>query len=202
MLVKICGITNLEDAQHAVDLGANALGFIFVSSSPRNIRPDTATSIISRIPSSIVKVGVFVNEQYAAIESICKQTGITCVQFHGDETPEDLAGYNLPVWKVFRVSPTFDVSVVGRYSASAYLFDTFSRKMYGGTGTTFDWRIAVKAKHYGNVILSGGLNPQNVAEAVRTVRPFGIDVNSGVEASPGKKDAAKLEKLFDELQTL
>jgi phosphoribosylanthranilate isomerase len=183
-------------------LGANALGFIFVSSSPRNIQPDTAASIISRIPSSVVTVGVFVNEQYDAVGSISKQTGITCVQFHGDETPEDLAGYHLPVWKVFRVSPTFDVSVVGRYSASAYLFDTFSRKMYGGTGTTFDWRIAVKAKHYGNVILSGGLNPQNVAEAVCTVRPFGIDVNSGVEASPGKKDAAKLEKLFDELRTL
>jgi phosphoribosylanthranilate isomerase len=202
MLVKICGITNLEDAQRAIDLGANALGFIFASSSPRNVHPDTVASIISHLPSSIKKVGVFVNETRESINSIIKQTDITCLQFHGDELPEDLSGYTLPVWKAFHVLSTFDVSVVAKYSASAYLLDTFSSKTYGGTGKTFDWHIAAQAKQYGNVILSGGLNSQNVAEAVLTVQPFGIDVNSGVEASPGKKDAAKLEKLFDELRVL
>jgi phosphoribosylanthranilate isomerase len=202
MLIKICGITNLEDAQRAVDLGANALGFVFVPSSPRYIIPEKAISIISRLPSSVQKVGVFVNEQPSVIASIIEQTGITCLQFHGDETPENLQGYTLPVWKAFRVTSTFDVAVVGRYSADAYLLDTFSSRTYGGTGKTFDWRIAAQAKQYGKIILSGGLNPQNVVDAVCTVQPFGIDVNSGVEASPGKKDAAKLKKLFDEVRIL
>jgi phosphoribosylanthranilate isomerase len=200
MLIKICGITNVEDAQRVVDLGANALGFVFVPSSPRNVGLEIAASIISHLPSTITKVGVFVNEQPSVITSIIEQTGITCLQFHGDEAPEALHGYRLPVWKAFRVSSTFDVAVVGSYSADAYLLDTFSSKSYGGTGKTFDWRIAAQAKQYGKIILSGGLNPQNVADAVRTVQPFGIDVNSGVEASPGKKDAAKLKKLFDEVQ--
>ncbi len=166
------------------------------------MQPELTFSIISHLPSAITKVGVFVNEQPSVITSIIGQTGITCLQFHGDEAPEDLQGYSSPVWKAFHVSSTFDVAVVGRYSADAYLLDTFSSKSYGGTGKTFDWRIAAQAKQYGNVILSGGLNPQNVADAVRTVQPFGIDVNSGVEASPGKKDAAKLVKLFDELRRL
>jgi phosphoribosylanthranilate isomerase len=202
MLVKICGITNLEDAERAIEYGADALGFIFVPASPRYVPTEIAASIISRLPSTVQKVGVFVNESERKIHSMIEQTGITHLQFHGDEMPDDLAGYTLPVWKAFRVSPAFDVAVISKYSADAYLLDTFSSKSYGGTGKTFDWRIAARVKQYGNIILSGGLNPHNVADAVRTVQPYGIDVNSGVEATPGKKDAAKLKKLFDELKRL
>lgn len=202
LLVKICGITNLEDAERAVDIGVDALGFIFVPASPRYVTIEHAASIISCLPSTVQKVGVFVNEEKQKIDSVIEQTGITQIQLHGDELPEDVAAFSVPVWKVFRVSPSFDVASIEKYSVSAYLLDAFSTNAYGGTGKTFDWRIAIEAKKYGSIILSGGLNPQNIAVAVRTVKPFGIDVNSGIESAPGKKDFAKLKMLFDELKRL
>ncbi|HVN48550.1 MAG TPA: phosphoribosylanthranilate isomerase, partial [Bacteroidota bacterium] len=193
---------NLNDAECAIECGTDALGFIFVPASPRCISIDTVVSIISRLPSSIIKVGVFVNESQKKIHSVIEQTGITHLQLHGEESPEETTKYSIPVWKAFRVSPSFDVASIKQYSAAAYLLDAYSTNAYGGTGQTFDWRIAVEAKQYGNIILSGGLNPQNIAAAVRTVQPFGIDVNSGVESAPGKKNSVKLKMLFDELKRL
>jgi len=202
VIVKICGITNPEDARIAVDLGADALGFIFVPSSPRFIRPDAAAEILDSFPTSLRKAGVFVNAKREEILAVLKKTGINCLQLHGDELPDDTQGYSVPVWKAFRVADSFDPGVLDRYPVDAFVLDAFQPKMYGGTGKTFDWRHAVEARKHYRIILGGGLTPDNIVRAVETVRPFGVDVNSGVERSPGKKDAALLKKLFKNIKNI
>jgi phosphoribosylanthranilate isomerase len=145
---------------------------------------------------------VFVNAPRNEVLDAIRISGIGCVQLHGEEKPEDAEGYPIPVYKAFRVGQDFDSRILGQYKTSAYLLDTFVNGQHGGTRKTFDWRIAVDAKRYGRIILSGGITPENVLEAMRTVRPYAIDVNSGVESSPGRKDKARLQQLFATVRQL
>jgi phosphoribosylanthranilate isomerase len=195
--VKICGITNLEDALFAAECGADALGFIFYSKSPRSITPDKAASIIAKLPPFITTVGVFVNEVPGQMREILEKTGIKALQLHGEEPPE-ACGIWTPVIKSFRVSDFVDLKLLEHYrNASAFLLDTFSRTEYGGTGRIFNWDIAVEAKALGRIILAGGLTPENIGQAVRRVRPYAVDVSSGVEAEKGRKDLKKVKEFIE-----
>lgn len=197
--VKICGITNLEDAMLACELGADALGFIFYEKSPRHILLEKAKTIMKSLPPFVTKIGVFVNMELKELNRVCKNLQIDLVQLHGDETPDYCGQVNVPCLKVFRVKNNFDVAILQDYQTRGFLLDTFQTNNYGGTGETFDWNIAKKAKKYGNIVLSGGLNPGNILEALNFVNPYAVDVCSGVEAFPGKKDPVKLKTLFEEI---
>lgn len=194
--IKICGITNLEDAEAAVEFGADALGFVFYSKSPRAISPDNARSIISSLPPFINTVGVFVDEDKTSIEKIASYTGLNVIQLHGTEAPP-ACSLSRKVIKAIRVKELADLESLRNYSSvSAFLLDSYSPNSYGGTGQLFNWDIAVEAKRFGNIILAGGLNHTNIENAIRTVKPYGIDVATGVEGiKKGKKDLMKL-KLF------
>jgi len=198
--VKICGITNIDDALSATDFGADALGFIFVKSSPRYITPRAAQKIIQELPPFVVPVGVIDEMAHNGILEIIGQTGIGCVQLHGEEMPKQIRQYPVPVVQSFRVDSDFDPEILRRYRGPAYLLDTKVSGVLGGTGQTFDWEIAVQAKKYGRIILAGGLNPENILEAARRVQPYAVDINSGVEERPGKKDLTKLKLLFEQLK--
>lgn len=201
MKVKICGITRIEDAVAAVEEGADAIGLIFASASPRYIEPDRAREIIRQLPPFVTPVGVFVNESRGGILRTIGVTGIRCLQLHGGESPSDTEGYPVPVIKSFRVAEDFDLQSLAAYTADAYLLDAYSPASPGGTGKTFDWRIAGEALTLGRIILSGGITPANVAEAVRSVRPYAIDLSSGVESSPGVKDRMKIRALFEQIRS-
>lgn len=193
--VKICGITNLKDALSSMEFGADALGFVFFKQSPRYIQPHTARDIIENLPPFITTVGVFVNEDKQVIDKILELTGIDYIQLHGDESPETCAFWKKS-FKAFRVREFVDLSILQRYVCKTFLLDTYSRDSYGGTGLIFNWDIAVEAKRFGNVILSGGLTPENIQKAVRHVMPYCVDVSSGVESDKkGIKDTEKL-RLF------
>ncbi|MBI5025951.1 MAG: phosphoribosylanthranilate isomerase [Nitrospirae bacterium] len=193
--VKICGITNIEDALAAVKFGADALGFVFYKGSPRVITPDRAKDIISKLPPLVSTVGVFVNEDLREIKRIIQHAGLDTVQLHGDEPPE-MCAISRRIIKAIRVKDLTDLEPLSRYKVSAFLLDTYTPETLGGTGQIFNWDIAVEAKRFGRIILAGGLTPQNVAEAIQWVRPYGIDVATGVEgAKKEKKDHAKM-KLF------
>ncbi|MGB3364734.1 MAG: phosphoribosylanthranilate isomerase [Thermodesulfobacteriota bacterium] len=198
--IKICGITNMEDAQAAADYGADALGFIFYKESKRYVDPQVAKSIISSLPPFITTVGVFVNQGMDEISQIKEATGIQVAQLHGDETPEFVSSLPIDVIKVIRVKDKSDLDKVAQYSAQAILFDTYSDKEYGGTGESFDWEILNNLSSEKKVILSGGLNPENVLEAVQIVRPYAVDVSSGVEDTPGKKDHTKIKKFIEAIK--
>jgi phosphoribosylanthranilate isomerase len=202
MKVKICGITNIEDALLAAECGADALGFIFVKSSPRYIDPKEAHKIIQRLDPFIISVGVFADAPRDEIYGTIDQTGIGCVQLHGNELPGHLANFPLPVFKSFRVDKYFTPETLQKYKGVAYLLDASVDGILGGTGKTFDWSVAIAAKAYGRIILAGGLNPENIVEAVRTVQPYAVDINSGVETTPGRKDKHKLKLLFDNIRHL
>jgi phosphoribosylanthranilate isomerase len=195
--IKICGITNIEDAIAAIEYGADALGFVFHHRSPRVVTPETAKTIISRIPPFITTVGVFVNEDRTKVEKIARETGLDIIQLHGSEPPES-CHMSKKVIKAIRVKELTDLEPLKRYQVSAFLLDTYSPHAIGGTGLIFNWDIAVEARKFGPIILAGGLTPDNVEEAVRWVQPYGIDVSSGVEGDrKGRKDRNKL-KLFIE----
>ena len=195
--IKICGITNTEDAIDAINCGADAIGFVFHKKSPRAVNPETARAIISRIPPFITTVGVFVNEDRTKVEKIARDTGIDIIQLHGSEPPE-ACHMSIKVIKAIRVKELTDLEPLKRYQVSAFLLDTFSPYEAGGTGLIFNWDIAVEAKNFGRIILAGGLTPDNVEEAVQWVQPYGIDVSTGVEGDrKGRKDRDKL-KLFIE----
>ena len=196
MRVKICGITRVEDAVVAADAGADAVGLIFVPSSPRYISPESAARIVRALPQTITPVGVFVNESREEIGRVVARSGVRALQLHGEESPEATIGFTIPVIKSFRVGEEFSVESVRGYPVSAILLDALVPGLYGGTGKTFDWNIAIAAKAYGRVILSGGIHAENVSDAIRSVRPYAIDVNSGVESSPGIKDPEKIAALF------
>ena len=196
--VKICGITRLEDARQAVDLGAAALGFNFYPPSPRYIEPIAARAIVRRLPPFVTPVGVFANETDAGqVFSIASAAGATVVQLHGPGFP-DLHGLLTAFTLVVAVAVRegFKVEELGKLKPSAYLLDAFDPDRPGGTGKTFDWNAAREAKRYGPIILAGGLTPENVGQAVRVVRPFAVDVASGVESAAGIKDPAKLRAFF------
>lgn len=194
--VKICGITNMEDALSAVDYGADALGFVFFEKSPRYITPDKAREIISRIPPFVTTVGVFVNEEAARINEIMDIAGIDILQLHGDEKP-DACNICHRVIKAFRVKNLTDLKPLESYRCSAFLLDTYSPESYGGTGQIFNWDIAVEAKRFGRIVLSGGLNPDNIEKAVMYVRPYAVDVSSGIEEQKGKKDLKKMKAFIE-----
>lgn len=207
MLVKICGITNLDDALLAAELGATALGFIFVHTSPRYTFPENAAAILRTVRQEFgakapLMVGVFVNTPREEILKILHVVSLDCLQFHGDEHPHELQGYEQRVWKAFRVSEKFQAESMLQYAAEAYVLDAYDPASYGGTGKTFNWQKAYDAKRYANIILSGGLKPQNILTAIRKVAPYGVDINSGVELVPGKKDHEKLRQLFSLLNTM
>jgi phosphoribosylanthranilate isomerase len=196
--IKICGITNREDALAAIECGADALGFVFYSESPRAITPEIAKSIVSEFQPFITSVGVFVNETRKELERIADYAGLNIVQLHGTESPEDCC-LNRTVIKAIRVKDLTDLEPLTHYkSASAFLLDTYAPNSIGGTGQRFNWEIAIEAKKFGKIILAGGLTPDNVADAIQTVLPYGIDVCSGVESSKkGKKDLKKLRKFIE-----
>lgn len=196
--IKICGISNLEDAELAVELGADALGFVFAE-SPRHISAEVARAIIQSLPPFVSKVGVFVNEEERKVKEIAAICQLDALQFHGEESADYCQKFEQKAIKAFRVGQDFDLSILGQYKVDAYLLDTFAPDAYGGTGKIFDWNIAVEAKKYGRIILSGGLNPENVVEAVRLVQPYAVDVSSGVEAEPGKKDPARMKTFFESI---
>ncbi len=189
--VKICGLRRPEDVEAAVAAGADALGFNFWKSGPRYIEPQEAARIIAHVPPAILTVGVFVDETLETVQTIAEQTGIQALQLHGTESPEYLErlGPFLRI-KALKVNAAFRPEQLRAYrSASLFLLDGSVAGMHGGTGQPFDWSLAEQAKAYGKIILAGGLTPENVAEAVRRVRPWGVDVASGVERQPGVKDA-------------
>lgn len=194
--VKICGITNLEDACAAVDYGADALGFVFYKGSPRYISPETAKEIIRQLPPFITTVGVFVDELTSNIEDILKSVPLDVVQFHGHESPEACMLFRRGI-KAIRVKELSDLEPLKRYKVSAFLLDTYTPESLGGTGQIFNWDIAVAAKQFGKIILAGGLNPENIEKAIRWVRPYAVDVSSGIEKEKGKKDLKRM-KLFIE----
>lgn len=193
-LVKICGITNLDDALAAVDAGANMLGFNFYKPSPRYITTQHAREIIEQLPDSILTVGVFVNEEEDAIRTIAKETAIKALQLHGDETPtycRELAGYY--VIKTFAVCDDFDPQSLKAYGVEAIMLDTKHNHLRGGTGQVFDWSVARQAAlTIPKLYLAGGLSPENVENAVKTVRPFAVDACSALEDTPGKKNHERL----------
>ena len=191
--VKICGITNLADAREAVEARADALGFVFYEKSPRHMTIPAAAGISKQLPGFVMRVGVFVNAQKAEVERAIGECGLNLLQFHGDEPPEYCLQFNLMSMKAFRVRDAGTLAEMKRYQTNAWLLDACSPDEVGGSGERFNWDLAVKAQKFGKpIFLAGGLTPENVAEAVRKVRPFGVDVSSGVEISPGKKDHAKL----------
>lgn len=199
--IKICGITNELDAKRAAKYGAWAIGFIFYKKSPRFISPFKAKKIIDTLPPFITPVGVFVNQRTGAVKDIINHCGIRAVQLHGDEDRDfcrRMKGFNMKVIKAFRVGPDFDPAIVKQFNADAFLFDSDS-KDYGGSGKAFDWNMlsAVKSHTETPIIISGGLNSQNVIDAVNTIKPYAVDVNSGVEESPGKKDQNKMKDFID-----
>ncbi len=199
--VKICGITRAEDALRAVEYGADALGFVFFEGSPRHVFPETAGRIIEQLPPFVTTVGVFVNEHPNVIEETIKIAGIDIVQLHGDEPPELCNRWPRTI-KAFRVRELSDLDTIQRYRASAYLLDAYSPEDYGGTGQSFNWDIAIEAKRYGPVILAGGLNPENILEAIKKVRPYGVDVSSGVEKDRGIKDPQKMKSFITKAKSV
>lgn len=195
--VKICGITSLDDALEAIDAGADALGFVFYSKSPRHILPDQAADIIRRLPPFVQTVGLFVNEELSIVNTTADRCGLDIVQLHGDETPEYCESVRRRVIKAFRVRDISSLHSLAQYSVSGCLLDAWSQTAPGGTGQTFNWDIAAEAVKGGQrIILAGGLTPDNVAEAVRQVHPYAVDVSSGVESSPGCKDADKVRRFI------
>ena len=195
--VKICGIRSLEEAVTAVEAGADALGFNLWPRSPRHVSPEAAREIVAAISPFVTCVGVFVNEDTSRVEKLALDLGLGAVQLHGDESPEYCAGLDsVKVIKAIRVGPGFDPAVLKNYRVNAILLDTKLTGSYGGTGRRFDWRFAIEAREYAPIILSGGINEDNVSEAIEQVRPAAIDVCSGVEAEPGRKDLDKLRSFM------
>ena len=199
-LVKICGMTNLEDALVCASAGADLLGFIFYARSPRCIEPSKAAGIIKHLPSSVTPVGVFVNEKREVITKIVSETHLRGIQLSGDEPVEACEQFSVPVWKAFRIRTNEEVEHIKRYNVDAVMLDGAPDLTYGGSGVVADFDVALKMKQYHRVILAGGLTPENISEAVRTVQPYAVDVNSGVEITPGKKDPDKVRLLFERLR--
>lgn len=198
--IKICGITNVEDALAASEAGADALGFNFYKKSPRYVEPAKAAEIINQLPPFVTPVALFVNEREEKIRDIMFTTGIKVLQFQGDERPEFCQRFGTRTIKAFQVKDKESLKQMVHYHVSALLLDTYKEGMRGGTGATFDWHLAVVAKTFGRILLAGGLTPANVGEAVKLVQPYGVDVASGVEKEKGIKDHVKIKKFISEVR--
>jgi len=189
--VKVCGITNLEDALAAAEMGADALGFV-LASSPRQVSPEDLRHLVAELPPLIVKVGVFVDSPLDEVRQIMSDCGLNLAQLHGSESPEYCEALFPRAIKAFQVKDATVLRQLPQYRASAYLLDGYHSKLKGGSGQSFDWEIARQARGSDRIILSGGLTPENVARAIAIAKPYGVDVSSGVEVRPGKKDHDKL----------
>ncbi|MBC8180683.1 phosphoribosylanthranilate isomerase [candidate division KSB1 bacterium] len=200
MFIKICGITNIEDALFAANLGASALGFIFAPSK-RQIAPKVAAEIISQIPKDIENVGVFVNETHDNILKIGDQIGLSCIQLHGNESPQLCfeIGKQFKTIKAIKIDPSGKVKETPDYPVWKILLDTYVPNAEGGSGKTFNWK-PLKAFDLANVIIAGGLKPENIKDLLSQFSPFGVDLSSGVEAFPGKKDFGKLQRFFQQIK--
>ena len=196
LFVKICGITNIEDAQQAVRFGADAVGFEFSAESPRFISHKRAADIANALPEHISKIGVFDHAERKFVRDIVHHVKLSAVQLFGDEGPDDLVNFETSVIKVFRVGRKFDVEVMKNYIVDAFLLDTYQKRLGRTGGAGFNWNVAVRAKEYGRIILSGGLTPENVEDAIRFVRPYGVDVNTGIESKPGKKNHRLMQEFI------
>jgi phosphoribosylanthranilate isomerase len=204
--VKVCGITNAEDALAAVEAGADALGFIFYEKSPRYVVPAVAASIIAELPPLVTPVGVFVNEGLATVRSIMDTCGLAMAQLHGDENVSYCRELARPAMKSIRLKDRGSLLALaeyqGRGGVRGFVLDTFSELAYGGTGQITDWGLAADVAKSTPILLAGGLTADNVTEAIRTVRPYGVDVSSGVESTPGKKDHAKMRMFVDAVRVV
>jgi len=197
--IKICGITNIEDALKAASLGVDALGFIFAPSL-RRIEPDVAQKIIRALPKTLLKVGVFVNEERKEVQRVAEYCSLNGLQFHGEESPEYCQKFFHPIFKAIHIKDLESLKDMEKYCNVSILLDTYSPVQAGGTGNPFPWEIALIAKGERDFILSGGLNPLNVREAINKMRPWGVDVCSGVETIPGKKDLSKMAEFVKEVK--
>ncbi|HEV2209863.1 MAG TPA: phosphoribosylanthranilate isomerase [Verrucomicrobiae bacterium] len=194
VIVKICGLTNEADALAAANAGADALGFVFYESSPRHVSVERAREIVRRLPAPVVKVGVFVNAPEELVLRALSECGLNLLQFHGDEPPEYCSQFGIMSMKAFRIRDAASLEAVALYPTDAWLLDAYSAEVVGGTGATFNWELARTVQGRGRpIFLAGGLTPENVATAIQQVQPYGVDVSSGVETSPGKKDQQKVE---------
>ena len=191
--VKICGITSEADAIAAAEAGADAIGLMFYEGSPRHVILEQAKAISAALPQHVMRVGVFVNAEEAFVHQALTECMLNILQFHGDETPEECSRYPVMTLKAFRVQGEETRAELEAYPSAGYLLDAYVKDALGGTGATFNWDLAVRAQKFGKpIFLAGGLTPGNVAEAVRKVQPFGVDVSSGVEIEPGRKDAEQM----------
>jgi len=193
MHVKICGITNSEDAFKAVEYGADALGFIFAPESPRCLSVETAARLIAKLPPFITTVGVVTSGNIEEVRALVEGCGVDRIQFHGHFPLGTIQAFLLRAIPVIRMKDAVSLEGYKAHPVRAYLLDTYDDKVAGGSGKAFDWDLALAAKRLGKIILAGGLRPDNVREAIRRVQPYGVDVGSGVEAAPGKKDPQKLK---------
>ena len=200
--VKICGITSVDDALVAVDAGADALGFVFYEKSPRVVSPAQAAAIIRRLPPFVSTVGLFVNAERVTIESTMLNCGLDVIQLHGDESPRDCLFPGHRVIKALRIKDAASLERAAGYEVSALLLDAWSARVYGGSGEVFDWTLLKDFAGRHPVILAGGLNPENVAQAIRQVRPYAVDVSSGIESSPGKKDLKKVAEFIRQVRSV
>lgn len=195
--VKICGITNAEDAKAAVDAGADAIGFVLYRKSPRFVEAELVKRIVAGLPPFVSPVGVFVNEDMKKVRDLMDSCGLALAQLHGDENAAYCEALGRPVLKGIRLRDRSALLALAEYSGRAlvrgFVVDAFSEETYGGTGQVADWTLAAEAAEAAKVLLAGGLTPENVGKAIEQVKPYGVDVSSGVEASPGKKDHAKIQ---------
>lgn len=200
--IKICGITNKIDAVAATELCVDSLGFVFYDKSKRYVTPPMAEDIINELPAGMAKVGVFVNETKENVIKIAEDTLLDTLQFHGDEPPEYCRSFSpkYKVIKAFRLKDKSDLKKVNDYDTDYYLFDTYESGSAGGTGKRFDWSILKDFEILKPMILSGGLDPENVARAIKEVAPYGVDVSSGVESAPGKKDMKLLKRFVENVR--
>lgn len=199
--VKICGITNHEDARAAVEAGADALGFVFYRQSPRCVQPDVVKAIVAALPPFVLPIGVFVNEEAETVRELMDRCGLALAQLHGEETASYCESLGRPSLRALRLRRPGDLLALAEYKGRAqvrgFVVDAFSDSEYGGTGQVADWGLAAEAAKSADILLAGGLTPGNVQEAARRVRPYGVDVSSGVEASPGKKDHEKVRAFIE-----
>lgn len=195
--VKVCGMTSLKDALVAVEGGADAVGFIFYKKSPRSVTMKTVREIVLELPPFVDTVGVFVDETAEQVNKIADYCNLDIIQLHGDESPTYCKKIRRKVIKAFRIKDMQSVKKLSSFQVSGFLLDTFSENLHGGTGKVFDWNLALPAKKFGPVIMAGGLTPNNVQQAVRQIRPYGVDVCSGVESEPGIKDHKKVRAFLN-----
>jgi phosphoribosylanthranilate isomerase len=197
--VKVCGIKEIEDARVAADAGADAIGLVFAE-SPRRVSVERAREIAAALPKGVLKVGVFVDEEPQEVLRLAREVGLDYAQLHGDEGPEvvaEIRGGGLEVVKAIRVQDATSLEEMERYEADLFMLDTYSQKARGGTGERFDWGLAKAVRGYANILVSGGLTPENVREAIDLFEPYGVDASSSLEVRPGKKDGERVRRFVD-----